>query len=176
MSDEKKTGNCNVKVVREIIMDMDVECWVYYATEDLKIGTGFGTAIQQMGGPSIQKELDEMGGINTTEAVLTGAGEMKAQYLIHAAGPKFQEDDTESKLRMTMENTLKIAHDKGIKQIAFPAMGYGFYGVPLPMVTKVMMGAIADHAKKETSISDVFLVANDSTQHTAFKEALTQLV
>lgn len=63
----------------------------------------------------------------TTEAVVSGAGNLKAQYIIHAVGPRFQEEDTEAKLRATVHNSLKRAEEKGIQQIAFPAMGESWF-------------------------------------------------
>jgi len=56
---ERKIGDKNLRLVREDITEMEVDAFVFDITEDLKLGSGFGAAIQQRGGIVIQKELDE---------------------------------------------------------------------------------------------------------------------
>jgi O-acetyl-ADP-ribose deacetylase (regulator of RNase III) len=89
----------------------------------LKLGAGFGGAIAVRGGPQIQKDLDKLAPVGPYQAVISNAGELKAKYIIHANGPKFQEEDMEGKIKTTIINSLKLADEKGIKKIAFPPMG-----------------------------------------------------
>ncbi len=55
---EKKIGNKVLRLVRGDITDMEVEAFVFDITENVKLGSGFGGAIQQRGGIVIQKQLD----------------------------------------------------------------------------------------------------------------------
>ena len=68
MADSMKVKDCNFSIQKGDITDLDIESFVYYATEDLALGSGFGTAISVRGGPSIQKELDEIGKVNLTRS------------------------------------------------------------------------------------------------------------
>ena len=97
MPEEKMINKSKIRLETADITDLDIEAYVYYATEDLQLGSGLGTCISQRGGPSVQKELDEIGSAKLTEAVISVAGEMKAQYIVHSVGPKFMEEDLESK-------------------------------------------------------------------------------
>ena len=142
MADELKTGGGTIRLEKTDITDLEIEAFVYYASHNLALGSGYGTAISMRGGPAVQKELDEKGELKTTEAVASGAGEMKADHIIHAVGPRFQEEDLESKLRTTIVNATKCAEEKGIKKIAFPPMGAGFYGVPLDVSARVTLGTL----------------------------------
>jgi O-acetyl-ADP-ribose deacetylase (regulator of RNase III) len=109
MYETMKIKNSSLSVTKGDITDIGVESFVFYAGDNLKLGSGFGNAIALRGGPSIRKELEGMGPIKVTEAVATTAGNMKAKYIIHADGPKFQEENMESKLKATIENALKCA-------------------------------------------------------------------
>ena len=155
MADETKVKESVLRLAKTDITDKEVEAFVYYAQHDLALGSGFGTAISVRGGPSVQKELNDMGPLRTTEVVVSGAGEMKAGHIIHAVGPRFQEEDLEVKLKTTVENCLKAADDKGFKQVAFPAMGAGFYGVPLDVSARITLGTIKDYLAGETGIREV---------------------
>ena len=91
MSDEKKIKNSVIRLAKGDITDLDIECFVFYAQSDLKLGSGYGGAISMRGGPEVQQELDKLGPIELGEAVISAAGGMKAKQIIHANGPKFRE-------------------------------------------------------------------------------------
>lgn len=151
------------------------DAFVFYAEPSLELGSGFGTAISVRGGPGIKKELDELGPLETGEAVATTAGNLKAKYIIHAVGPRFQEQDTQQKLRTTMRSSLACAEEKGAVSIAFPPMGAGFYGIPLPVCASVMIQSIRDYLEEGSKLQEVVIVALDSREYEPFQECLREL-
>lgn len=155
----------------DLIM-MDIEAIVYYAQHDLVLGSGFGNSITVRGGASIQEELKKYGKINTGDAVITSAGELKSNYIIHAVGPRFREIDIEKKLILTMENVLRIADENNIREIGFPPMGTGFYGVPLDLSARVMLKTLRNHLNGNTSIEKVVISVIDQREFKAFQNVL----
>jgi len=156
---EKKIKNTILRLEKGDITDMDIEAFVFYARSDLELGSGYGTAILTRGGPNVRKELKNFGTLEVGQAIVTAAGEMKAKYIIHAVGPKFQEKDTETKLRTTMRNALKAAEEKGIQRIAFPPMGSGFYGVPPELCAGVMVSEVKKYVENGSIIKEVVFCA-----------------
>lgn len=150
------------------ITDLEIDAFVYYAQNDLALGSGFGSAINLRGGPSIRKELENLGPLKLTEAVMTSAGDMKAGHIIHAVGPKFQEEDTEAKLDLTIKNVLKLAEERGIKSLAFPPMGAGFYGVPIDVSARITIQSISEYMNNGTGIEDVVICVMDSREYEPF--------
>src|SRR4030065_1560345 len=122
MPDERKVKQSLIRLMKGDITALEIEAFVYYARPDLVLGTGFGGAISVRGGPKIQEELKKLGVIGTGEAVTTSAGNMKAKYIIHAVGPRLQEEDLEGKLRTTTLNGLRQGGGKGMKGLWLPAM------------------------------------------------------
>ncbi|MBU8933692.1 MAG: macro domain-containing protein [candidate division Zixibacteria bacterium] len=175
MADELTVNDRSLRLVKGDIIDLDIEAVVYYAQHDLNLGSGFGTAISIRGGPEVQKELKELGSLKTTEAVVTGAGEMKAKHIIHAVGPRFQEEGLENKLKATIDNALKQAEGKGIKAIVFPPMGTGFYGVPLDMCARVLLGSISDHLAGKTSLREVTVCLLDNREYKPFQAQIASM-
>lgn len=147
----------------------EIEAIVYYARHDLALGSGFGNAIAVRGGASIQEELNNLGNVDTCEAVITDAGNLKSKYIIHAVGPRFQEAETETKYRKTIENVLKIVEEKKIKEIGFPPMGTGFYGVPLNLSARVMYDVFHNHLSGVTSLQKIAVYVMDEREFKAFK-------
>jgi len=168
----KHAGSGLLKLVRDDLTLLDVDAIVFYATHDLKLGSGFGGAIAIRGGPTIQEELDGLGARETGEAVVTAAGELKARHIVHAVGPRFQEPDLEEKLRRTMRNTLAAAVEKGVRTIAFPPMGAGFYGIPIDQCARVMIEEIEEHLDGESPLEEVVVAVQDTREIAAFRDRL----
>jgi O-acetyl-ADP-ribose deacetylase (regulator of RNase III) len=164
-----KVNQSVIRLIRDDITDLDIDAFVFYAQPDLVLGSGFGGAIGVRGGPSIQKELDELDPLATGEAVISGAGKLKADYIIHAVGPRFQEEDTEAKLRTTMINCLRRAEEARLERIAFPAMGAGYYGIAPDLCARVMLGVIRAHLEGDTRLKEVVICVLDTPQYNAFK-------
>ena len=175
MGQAKQINKTAVRVVAGDITELDVDGFIYYAASDLKLGTGIGNAISLRGGPKIQEELNQIGEQEVGAAVATGAGRLKADCIIHAVGPGFQEEDLANKLRTVMMNSLKLAAEKGIRRLALPPMGTGFYGVPDDLSAKIMSETIGEFSKAESPIEDITICVLDSWDTQTFEEALIAL-
>jgi len=157
------------------ITDLEVDAFVYYAQNDLALGSGFGTAISVRGGPTIQRELNELAPVAIGDVVVSAAGNLKASHIIHAVSPKFQEEDLEEKLRTTRRNTLNCAEERGTKSLAFPAMGAGYYGIAPDLCARVMLEVINNHLGGETCIEELTICVLDTPQYGAFESPVLAL-
>ena len=117
-------NNNSLSVMKADVTDTVIDAFVFYARPDLKLGSGFGNAIALRGGPSIRKELENLGPLNVTDVVVTTAGSMKAKHIIHANGPKFQEENIEEKLKTTILKVLKAAESNGIEKHCVSSNGF----------------------------------------------------
>ena len=169
---EKKVNQTLVRLEKGDLTKLEVEAFVFYARNDLALGSGFGTAIQSRGGDSVKKELAAIGEIRAGEAALTGAGNLPSKFILHACGPKFQETDTEAKLRECMLSTLHLADRRGIKTLAFPPLGAGFYGVPLPLCAEVMWSSIQTFLKGKNALEKIVICVVDQREFVAFQEKM----
>ena len=170
----RSIGDKKLQLVGGDITEMEVEAFVFDITDDVKLGSGYGAAIQQRGGIAIQKQLDEIGSCPTGEAVVTDAGILKADWIIHANGPKFREEDEEDKLRKTVNSALARAEEKGVKTLAFSPIGTGLYQVPMDLCARVMVDTISEHLANGASIEEVFIVAPDPREFNPFKAQIEE--
>jgi len=172
MSDNLTIKNCTLNLRLGDITDFEVESFVFYAQHNLALGSGYGNAIAVRGGPSIQEELNPLAPLETTQAIVSEAGNMKAKKIIHAVGPRFQEINQEQKLKDTIKNSLKLAEQNNIKEIAFPAMGAGFYGVPLPLCANVTVDTIVEYLQNGSKLKNVIICLLDNREFKPFQEKL----
>jgi O-acetyl-ADP-ribose deacetylase (regulator of RNase III) len=171
---ERKIGDRVVRLVRDDITDMAVDAFVYDITDDLRLGSGHGSAIQQRGGVKVQEALDAIGTCPVGEAVITTAGLLKAKHIIHANGPKFCEPDEEGKLRRAARAILRLADENGIETLALPPMGTGLYQVPVELCARVLVDAVLEYLAGETGLREVLFVVPDSRERGAFEARIQE--
>ncbi|HDM36474.1 MAG TPA: macro domain-containing protein [Candidatus Syntrophoarchaeum butanivorans] len=161
-----------LSIVKGDITECDLDAIVNAANTSLVMGGGVAGAIRRKGGESIQEECNKIGGIPVGGAAITGAGNLKAKYVIHAAGPRFGEGDEDEKLKNAVLNSLRLAEEHGIKSIAFPAISTGIFGFPLDRCAKIMINTIKEYLSGDTSIERVVIVLFDDEAYRIFSEEL----
>ena len=131
-----------VVMVSGDITDQEVDAIVNAANNDLLLGGGVAGAIRRRGGPTIQDECTAHGRVSVGEAVITGAGELRARYVIHAASMSLGGRATPESLRASMDMTFRLAHQNSVMTIAVPAVGTGIAGFPLDECARIMAGCV----------------------------------
>jgi O-acetyl-ADP-ribose deacetylase (regulator of RNase III) len=142
------------------------------ANNDLMLGAGVAGAIRRKGGPTIQAECDRIGPIPLGEAAITGGGNLRAKFVIHAASMSLGSRTTEDNLRTATRNSLLRARERGLRSIAFPAIGTGVAGFPLGRCAEVMLDEVRKHLAGTTSLERVEFVLFDAAALAEFTRAL----
>jgi O-acetyl-ADP-ribose deacetylase len=157
------------------LTESDVDAIVNAANNDLKLGGGLAGVIRRKAGDSVQRECDVIGAIPVGGAAITSAGKLKARHIIHAASMQLGGLTTGRALRTSTAHSLRIAAEKGLRTIAFPAIGTGIGGFPLSECAAIMLKEAADHLKGPTSLEKVYFVLFDTTSLAAFEKALREM-
>ena len=157
------------------ITEMDVDAIVNAANNDLQLGAGVAGAIRRKGGPAIQRECDAIGSIPIGSAAITGGGDLKARFVIHAASMQLGGQTTAESLRSSTAWSLRLANDRGLKSIAFPAVGTGVAGFPLKDCARIMLTEIVAKLAAQTSLERVHFVLFDAAALTVFESVWKEL-
>ncbi|RLG04020.1 MAG: O-acetyl-ADP-ribose deacetylase [Thaumarchaeota archaeon] len=170
-----RVGGSTIELVKGDITELEVDAIVNAANSRLKMGGGVAGAILRKGGWSIQEECDKIGYCPVGGAVITGAGKLKARYVIHAVGPRMGEGDEDRKLRDATLNSLKLAEKHGVRSIAFPAISTGIFGFPKDRCAKIMLRAAVEHLRKGSGIKRVIFCLYDDETYRIFSEELERI-
>jgi O-acetyl-ADP-ribose deacetylase (regulator of RNase III) len=161
------------------ITEQQVAAIVNAANSSLAGGGGVDGAIHDRGGPSIMKETDYRypDGCPTGSAVISSAGELPCQYVIHAVGPiwnggqRGEQQQLEDAYRKSLE--LAIQHD--CDSIAFPALSTGAYRYPIDLASRLSLRAVIKFLEEFGRPSLVRFVLFGAGAYGAFSAALEEL-
>jgi len=161
------------------ITKLDTDAIVNAANNRLWMGGGVAGAIKRAGGEEIEREAVSKGPIQVGEAVATGAGRLKARYVIHAAAMGYDErgrmiPPTEETIRQATRNSLLRAEELGLKSIAFPALGTGVGGFPLKEAARIMIQTVKEHLAEGSCLEKVVFALYSDAAYEAFKEELAR--
>ena len=158
------------------LTEMDVDAIVNAANNDLVLGAGVAGAIHRKGGEQIQRECNEIGSIPVGYAAITSGGKLKARYVIHAASMGLGGQRTTTKtLHTSTAHSLRLAAERHLKTIAFPAVGTGVSGFPMDECAKIMLAEAAQHLKSDTSLETIYFVLFDAAARDVFQRVWEEL-
>lgn len=157
------------------LTEMDTDAIVNAANNDLILGAGVAGAIHRKGGDAIQKECDAIGSIPVGYAAITTGGKLKARFVIHAASMQLGGRTSAESLRQATTHSLKLANERGLKTIAFPAVGTGVAGFPLKDCAEIMLRAAVQHLRGEISLETIYFVLFDEVAEGIFRRALKKI-
>ena len=170
-----KTGNGVIHLLQGDITEMQVDAIVNAANAQLILGGGVAGAIRRKGGPTIQEECNQIGGTYVGGAVITGAGNLPAQYVIHAVGPRMGEGNEDEKLTNATRNSLKLAEEHGLHSIAFPAISTGIFGYPMDKCSQIMLNVCRDFLQMARTTKDIYICLWDSQAYQSFEITLSHM-
>jgi O-acetyl-ADP-ribose deacetylase (regulator of RNase III) len=165
----------DVEIIEGDITEMDTEAIVNAANAQLVLGAGVAGAIRTKGGPSIQEECDRIRGTFVGGAVVTGAGRLKARYVIHAVGPRMGEGNEDQKLKNATLNSLRRADEQAMKSVAFPAISTGIFGFPMERAAGIMLGAVKEYLEGETGLARIVFCLFSQEAYSVFARTFQKL-
>lgn len=133
-----------IVIIEGDLVEQDVDAIVNAANNELVLGGGVAGAIRRRGGPAIQQECAAHGPVNVGQAAITGAGNLQARHVIHAASMSLGGRTTAQSLRSSMGDVFRLAHEHDVHSIAIPAVGTGIAGFPMDECSRVMAGCLHD--------------------------------
>lgn len=170
-----------LQIVIGDITKVRADAIVNAANSALAGGGGVDGAIHRAGGPSIMRELDQIraaiGHCATGSAVVTRAGALPATWVFHTVGPVYRngKHGEPELLRSCYETCLRLADEREVKIITFPAISTGIYGYPMAEAARIAIETISNHLTHvETSLSRAILVLFDQRALDAFEQAASR--
>jgi O-acetyl-ADP-ribose deacetylase (regulator of RNase III) len=128
-----------IEVVKADITRLDVDAIVNAANSSLLGGGGVDGAIHRAAGPELAQECRLLHGCKTGQAKITKGYRLPARFVIHTVGPVWRggRNGEPELLASCYRECYKIAREKVLKTLAFPAISCGIYSYPIPDATTI---------------------------------------
>ena len=133
------------EIVRNDIVNMQVDAIVNTANPQPIIGYGCDAGVHKKAGPRLLEERKKVGNIAVGDAKITLGYELDAKYVIHTVGPVWKNGDhnEEKLLRSCYDTALKLALEHNCESVAFPLISAGNHGVPKPLALQTAINAFS---------------------------------
>lgn len=151
-------------IIRQDITKMQVDAVVNAANRELQEGGGVcGAIFKAAGDAMLRQACNRLAPVDTGEAVITPGFELTARFIIHTAGPVYQDGSSNEAalLRSCYINSLQLAAGNDCRSIAFPLISSGIYGYPKSEALAVATTAVKDFLDSSDDDLEVYLAVFD---------------
>ncbi len=159
----------------DITTDSEADAIVNAANSSLLGGGGVDGAIHRAAGPELLEECRPLGGCETGDAKITGAGRLPMKHVIHAVGPVWHGGGRgePEQLASCYRRAVELADEHGCARVAFPAISTGVYGYPLDQGARVAIDATRAALEAHPGVEEARFWLFDRRAYEAFEAALT---
>ncbi len=160
----------NVQFLVGDLTRVETEAIVNPANSEGEMGGGVAAAIKKAGGAVIEDEAMAKAPVHIGSAIVTTAGKLKCECVIHAPTMKVpvQRTNVENIARAT-QAALELARECQIKSMAVPGMGTGTGRVSLEEAAAVMIKVVREFADDPGCLQEILLVDRNQQIVAAWK-------
>ncbi len=181
MTSERR-ADARIQVVFGDITGLAVEAIVNAANERMLGGGGVDGAIHRAAGPELLEACRAVPEVRpgvrcpTGESRITPGFRLQARHIIHTVGPLWRGGAVGEPelLAHCYRSALELAREHGVRSIAFPAIGCGVFGYPLPRAAAVAVDTISAYLAVDRTLERVLLAAFDVASERALTAALAR--
>lgn len=160
-----------IEVIEADITRLEVDAIANAANTELRHGGGVAGAIVRAGGRSIQSESEERAPIGLGEAAATGAGELPARWVIHAATMHLGGPTSAEIIREATASTLRVADELDARSLALVAFGTGVGGFPLADAARIEVEEVRRHLAEGSGLERVVFAVFGEEAREVFERA-----
>jgi O-acetyl-ADP-ribose deacetylase (regulator of RNase III) len=151
------------------------------ANSSLLGGGGVDGAIHRAGGPAILAEcrqiVSKIGTLPAGKAVITTGGQLVAKYVIHTVGPVYRggERGQAEALASCHRESVRLADERGLASLSFPAISTGAYGYPVTDAAPIAISTTLDALASAKYVTKCRFVLFDISTVRAYERAAEKL-
>jgi O-acetyl-ADP-ribose deacetylase (regulator of RNase III) len=128
--------------------------------------------IEVAGGPLPGEQCEKLGELPIGSAVLTSAGTLPADFVIHAIVRSMAEQVSESSVHRALQNSLRRCVEWGIERLALPLLGTGAGNLDAEEAASIMVPVLLEHMRDAEYPARVTVVVESDYELDVFRHEL----
>ncbi|MBR9989292.1 MAG: macro domain-containing protein [Gemmatimonadetes bacterium] len=118
------------------------------------------------------EQCRRLGELPVGSAVITSAGDLPAQFLIHAVVRSLDEPVTGSGVRRALQNALRRLAEWGIERVAMAPLGTGAGNLDADEAASIMMPILSEHIQLDGPPSEIEIYVDSEYEKDVFERHL----
>lgn len=129
------------------------------ANAELRPGGGVAGALHRAAGPALAEECRPLAPIRPGQAVLTTGHDLPNPFVIHCLGPVYGVDEPADELLASCyREAFRLAEEKRLGSLAFPALSTGAFGYPMEEAAQVALKTVVERIPSLRSVRRIRFV------------------
>jgi O-acetyl-ADP-ribose deacetylase (regulator of RNase III) len=153
-----KVNKVNIRIIQDDLLAAPVNGVVRVTDPNLTLSSG----IAARAGSTVIEACQEIGWCAVGSAVITTAGNLPFEKLIHAVAPRWGEGSERGKLANLTLKCLRLAEEHQLRSVAFPALSTGTLGYPLESCARIMLEEIIDFTFEDLRYLRAIVICTDN--------------
>jgi O-acetyl-ADP-ribose deacetylase (regulator of RNase III) len=164
-----------IRVVVDDIAFVQADAVIRPATATLEPTSSALRHLEQVGGPSLQRQSQVQQALAVGAAVVTGGGELPTEFVIHAVVRSITEPVSSAGIRRALTSALQRAVDWHFARVTLPPLGTGAGNLSVEDAAQVMVEVLGRHLAAAPYPTDVTIVVETDEDKRVFDGWLRRL-
>jgi O-acetyl-ADP-ribose deacetylase (regulator of RNase III) len=123
-------------------------------------------------GPVVERQCRSLGELPVGSAVVTGAGDLAAEFIVHVIVRSVEQPVTAAGVRKALGSGLRRLEEWGITGVAMPLLGTGAGNLDAEDSAALVLSVLAAAEQERRTPAEIVIVADSDYEETAVRTRL----
>jgi O-acetyl-ADP-ribose deacetylase (regulator of RNase III) len=164
-----------IRVVKAQLAVLEVQGIVRPVGADLAPANVVARDLVTAAGAELEERLSRLGMLPVGGAVLTPAGSLAADYLIHVVVMSHDEPQSSPSIQKALRNGLRRAADWGLESLALPALGLGAGSMDAETPARVLVEILTNHVNEGVPPLELTIAVSSDFEVELFEKVMAEM-